>query len=536
MRNFFDFFLPTLPSAPILLVMQQSQPNIVFVYADDLGRGMLSAYGQKHFRTPNIDRVAREGMRFANSYGCAYCAPARASLFQGRHDCHAGQWTFTNGGIYTRYQSGELSMEEIMETVNTTSMTPTARTLFLGEALKEAGYTTGQIGKLDWGFASTPQRMKRQGWDYHYGYYDHIMCHGFYPSFLFENGERVDIEGNTHLFCGRGRSWDECPESHAIRWNREGKKHYSQDLFNDKIQDFLDTNRNRPFFLYHPSQLPHGPISVPEIHPGIRQAEGLTDYEKEYASMVLRLDDTVGLIYEKLESLKILDNTVIIFASDNGHEVYARQTGKTSKTTDIHTGVKFDDITTRFTSEAGGDVFNGNDGMSGLKFTSWEGGARIPFMIRWPGVVKENSSTTRLMANYDTMTTLSDIAGVKVPESRTDGVSFLPTLAGWEQEARKPVVFGSFLGPAIVTAEGWKLRSIAADQRFQLYRLQDDPREEHDLSAACPDITQDLTAQLFSMCDGNLTNGNPLSHNVDYQDERWNHLNPAVEKELSVLS
>ena len=485
-----------------------SNPNIIYIYGDDLGRGMLSCYGQKHFQTPNIDRLAREGLQFTRAYGCIFCAPARASLMTGYHDAHAGRWTFTRGGLYRPMAEGTMTFEHIAELINNTGLQERPDEVFLAQIAQRAGYVTGQIGKLEWGFATTPERIRRHGWDYHYGYYDHQLCHGFYPPFLFENGDIVEIPGNTHPDCGN-HPGSESPENAAIRHDMTGKVTYSQDLFNDKIVDFLRKHRNQPFFLFHPSQLPHGPISVPEIHPGVKDAPELTGFEKEYASMILRLDDTVGIILDELDELGIADNTIVFFSSDNGHEIYAAQQGRTVKRQNLD-GIRYDDITTRHTTEQSGDIFNGNDGMAGLKWTSWEGGTRLPYIARWPGRISPGT-TDHMIANYDFMPTLSDLTGQEIPDWK-DGESFLPTLLGKEQRPHAPVVFSSRLGPALTTADGWKLRHINKTNGFQLYNVLDDYREENDLAAEYPDKVDQLARQLLRACDGNFAHGNPDMH------------------------
>ena len=201
-----------------------------------------------------------------------------------------------------------------------------------------------------------PNAFVGTAWDYHYGYYDHQLCHGFYPPFLFENGDIVEIPGNTHPDCGN-HPGSESPENAAIRHDMTGKVTYSQDLFNDKIVDFLRQIDTTPSSLFHPSQLPHGPISVPEIHPGVKDAPELTGFEKEYASMILRLDDTVGIILDELDALGIADNTIVFFSSDNGHEIYAAQQGRTVKRQSLD-GIRYDDITTRHTTEQSGDMYS----------------------------------------------------------------------------------------------------------------------------------------------------------------------------------
>ena len=494
-------------------------PNVILIFADDLGRGMLSCYGQQHFETPNIDRLANEGMKFNHAYGCAFCAPSRASMLTGIHDCHQGRWTYTKAGIYESISTSETTPSEISELIHTTGLQAGPDDVFLAEIAEHAGYTTGQIGKLEWGFATTAERIRRHGWQYHYGYYDHQRCHGFYPPFLFENGQLTNIQGNTHADCGKHPN-SESTENMEIRQNRQGKAVYSQDIFNDKIIEFLRTHRDEPFFLYHPSQLPHGPISIPEIHPSLKQSSELTTYEKEYASMILKLDETVGIILDELERLGIDDRTMIVFASDNGHEVYYRQQGRTTGRQADLEGNRLDDITTKFYSETCGDVFNGNDGMGGLKFSSWEGGTRIPYMVRFPGKVTPGGTSDFMLTNYDLMPTLADFIGTEMPEDK-DGVSFLPTLLERheDQQHHEWIIYASRLGPALVTADGWKLRYINRTDSFQLYHLSNDYREENDVSADHPDLVARLSGWMRNACDGDYQNGTPGAHLAVYPNE-----------------
>ena len=498
-------------------------PNVILIYGDDLGRGMLSCYGQQHFETPNIDRLANEGVKFNHAYGCAFCAPSRASMLTGLHDCHEGTWTYTQGGLYHRLSAGEMTLDQLSELLHTTGLQAGADDVFLAEIAAHAGYATGQIGKLEWGFATTATRIRRHGWQYHYGYYDHARCHGFYPPYLFEDGQQVSIRGNTHADCAVNGNW-ESAENMARRRNRDGKAVYSQDIFNEKIVQFLRSHQDEPFFLYHPSQLPHGPIAIPDIHPAVRHASALTTYEKEYASMILKLDETVGIILDELERLGIDDRTMIVFCSDNGHEVYALQEGRTSGRRANLEGQDFDEMTTKFYSETGGDVFNGNDGMGGLKFSSWEGGTRIPYLVRWPGRIAPGQVSDYMLANYDLMPTIADLVDVPLPDSK-DGISFLPTLLAEHegqpdvQHPREWVVYASRLGPALVTADGWKLRYINRTGSFQLYHLSSDYREENEISDEHPDIVARLSGWLLEACDGDYQNGTPQAHFAPYPME-----------------
>ncbi len=493
-----------------------TSPNIIYIYADDLGRGMLNCYGQKYFKTPNIDRLANEGVRFTNGYGCIFCAPARASLLTGYHDCHRGTWTMTSGGLYDKVTSGEMQLQELEELIHTTSLKDSPDEVFLPQVAKSAGYTTAEIGKLEWGFATTAGRMKRHGWDYHYGYYDHAQCHGFYPMYLFEDGKMIDIPGNTRQDFGKTPGF-ESPENKQERRDMTGKKVYSQDLFDQKIVEFLRGNKDKPFFLYHPSQLPHGPIMIEEIHPSVKDVEALTDYEKEYASMVIRLDETVGLILNELESLGIDDKTMVVFSSDNGHQPYYREEGRCDCSTNIHSGQPYDNISTKFYSELSGDIFNGNDGMAGRKFTPWEGGARIPYLVRWPGKTDGGRVSDHLFANYDFMPTLAEAIGADRPEGK-DGISFLPEIMGEsdQQDVHDYVVFASHLGPSLVTKEGWKLRFIntGKENMYQLYNLPKDYREENNIVMDVPEVVNSLSMELLKSCDGNFHNGTAEGHKV----------------------
>lgn len=485
------------------------KPNIVLIYADDLGRGMLGAYGQSIVKTPNIDRLATEGMRFERAYGAMYCAPARASLLTGMHDCHGGnQLNIVKAGIYMKVDNG-LTFDQVKEKINEVATPAKKDEVFLGQIAQKAGYTTGQFGKLEWGFATTPERLQRHGWDFHFGYYDHVRCHGFYPPFLFENGSKFDIPENTHIDCAKTTEFDSA-ENHAARWNMEGKKVYSENIIMEKLVAFLDEHNpkktNKPFFLYFPSQLPHGPTAVPEVHSNLKENPNLTELEKEYASMVQLLDKDVGRIYAKLEEMGILDDTIIVFTSDNGHEIYYPEEGRTAKGKVNVLGERYDNLVTRFNSEVAGDIFDGNDGMSGKKRDNWEGGTRVPLFWYWKDQINAGAISNQMVSNYDFLNTLAEIVGINHIEEK-DGISYAKTLFGGKSKERKYTVFSSTLGPALVTREGWKLRYMTKEDIFQLYYLPDDYREERDLSKENNRLLKELKALLYKECDNDWNNG-----------------------------
>jgi arylsulfatase A-like enzyme len=498
--------------------VSREKPNIILIYADDLGRGMLSCYGQQYFNTPNLDRLACEGMRFTHAYGCAFCAPARASLLTGYHDCHAGRWSYTRAEVYMEIDRGESTYEEVRELINSTSFQERDDEVFLATIAKQAGYATGQVGKLEWGFSTTPERLLRHGWDNHFGYYDHARAHGFYPQFLFEDGAMVPLPGNTLPWSGATYGW-ETPENRARVREESGRTVYSQDLFDEKILAFLREHAQEPFFLYHPSQIPHGPIAIPEVHPAVKDVEGLTEWEKEYASMVLRLDTTVGLVLDELERLGLDENTLLIFTSDNGHEPYYREAGRcTGRGRDLN-GRRYDNVDYKYYSERSGDVFNGNDGMAGNKLSSLEGGPRVPWLVRWPGHTPAGKESDALIANYDLLPTFAELLGLEPPHWK-DGESLAGLLQGKGMERKKPyVVFAGREGPALVTAEGWKVRYVIAQRRFQLFHLAEDYREENDLAAAHRDRVRQLGALLLQECDGNFLHGTAENHKAVRIDE-----------------
>ncbi len=343
---------------------------------------MLGTYGQKYLTTPNIDKLSDQGMKFNNVYGCMFCAPARASLITGMSDVHNPSWSLTRAGIYVK-PAEIINLQVISKEIERVSKPAEEDEVFLATVAKKAGYVTGEIGKLEWGFATSAERLDSHDWDYHYGYYDHIRCHGVYPPFLFENGQLEKIAGNTHVDCGKTGAF-ESPDNYSKRWNMEGKSKYSEDLFVEKALEFIDKNNpnktNKPFFLYYFSQLPHGPISVPMVDEELKNNSELTEMEKEYGTMVKILDHSVGEIYKKLSELDIIDNTIIIFTGDNGHEVYTRQGGRTEYGKISIKGQKFDNIKNKYYSNLNGDIFDGNDGMAGLKRSNWEGGLRVPLI------------------------------------------------------------------------------------------------------------------------------------------------------------
>lgn len=485
---------------------QQSRPNVIMIYADDMGKGMLSVYGQRHFTTPNIDRLVEQGTSFSRAYGCMLSAPARASLLTGYHDCHTDKWSITRGSKYIGSYGADTSAVAAAERAidNADRVLPEGD-LYLAEVFKKAGYYTAQIGKLEYGFTATRRQMHRHGWDYWYGYLDHVRCHGYYPPFLFDRDSIVLVEGNTRANCGKTIE-PESAAAFADRHDMSGKVHYSQDLFDQKITDYIRSHKSEPFFLFHPTQLPHGPVAVPAVYPELEADPDLTPIEKEYASMVKRLDETVGAIMQCLQDEGIADRTVIIFASDNGHEIYYSQQGRCEKPyRNMVSGERFDDYRDKYRSSLSGDRFDGNMGMAGLKRSNLDGGAHIPLVIYMPSRAPRRCD--QLVSLYDLVPTFADMFDVGIKATK-DGVSILPLIGvdGRLSESRY-VVCSSYIGPSIVDNSGWKLRHYAPANRFELYNLNDDPQEFNELSDKYPEQVERLKKILIEECRGDLSNG-----------------------------
>lgn len=485
----------------------RQKPNVIYIYADDMGKGMLSAYGQKQFTTPHIDRLIRQGTSFTNAYGCMLSAPSRASLLTGYHDCHPDKWVISRGGRLAVDLADTVRIAATEADLDAEDIYLPEGDYYLPQVFKQAGYATAQIGKLEWGFTATRRQMRRHGWDYYYGYLDHVRCHGYYPPFLFDNDSIVEIRGNTHRNGGKSIE-NETPATLAERRNREGKEVYSQDLFLDKILTYIRAHKDRPFFLYHPTQLPHGPVAIPAIHPEAAANPNLTAVEKEYASMVKLLDNHIGIILAELERLGIADHTIVIFSSDNGHEIYYSRQGRCEKPyRNLASGRLFDNYQNKYYSKESGDVFDGNAGMAGLKRSNLEGGIHIPLVFYCKGLIPQGKECNALVSNYDFLPTMADLLKVSLPVGK-DGKSFLPALLrGKAPHGDRYLIFGSNEGPAIIQSDGWKLRFYLPANAYELFFLPDDPQERRDLSKAAPEKAEKLKQILLKECGGNIENG-----------------------------
>ncbi|MFG0266343.1 MAG: arylsulfatase [Rhodopirellula sp. JB055] len=482
-------------------VQAAEQPNVVLIFADDLGPGMLGCYGQEVVSTPNIDRIAREGMKFTNYYGGVYCAPARWTLLSGMHDGRMGGWSQSRAGLPIWRDAGKITEAEYQERLaklKANAYPIAEEEVFLAQVAQQAGYKTAQFGKLDRGFLTWHERVQRFGWDFYEGYYDHQRCHGFYPPYLWRNGERFELPGNTLPDCGKTSEKGDEPVGY-------GGATYSQNVFIEGILKYLRSHHDHPFFLYHPTQLPHGPVAIPELHPDFADHPTMSLAEKKYASMVKMLDDHVGLILDELVSLGIDDKTVVVFTSDNGHELYYGPKPD-YKAQRLPNGEPANLTDKKWRTSECGDVFDGAGGRAGLKRSGYQGGMQCPMIVRWPGKISPGSQTDLLSSHYDFLATLADIVGEETPKGK-DGISYLPTLLGQPQEQQHDFVvinnqFNAMGSRALITREGFKL--VEADRKkgiFQLYDISADNEERFDLASGHPEKVSELKRTLMQEID-----------------------------------
>jgi arylsulfatase A len=461
-------------------VFAESKPNVLLIYADDIGRGDLGCWGQKHFQTPNIDRLAAEGMRFHNFYGCTVCAPARASLLTGTTNAHSP--VPNKGGLECRLAAGLISREEFEAGITQRQAERPGR-YFLGKMARSAGYHTAYFGKLGIGYTETAKRIAAYGFDYHCGLYDSVICWGFYPEYYWENGKKIVLPGNPKF----DRATPHCP----LVGGEEMV--YSEDIWLEKCCKYLveRAEAGGPFFAVYATQLPHGPASIAPKDFVYRDRTEWTQKERVYASMMHKLDASVGALLTHLDDLGLREDTVVIFMGDNGHE--------TLPYLDVSDR---EDVINGFWSghQRGEDRFDGSLGQRGVKRNNHEGGLNVPFLIRWPGKIEPGSESVRRTPVYDILPTLAEVMGIEVPVA-IDGLSILPTLTGEGRQAEHAYLFwhnSTGASREALIAGDWKLiKEIDCERssreagrrvyRPALYNLAEDPHEKTDLASAMPE-------------------------------------------------
>lgn len=435
----------------------EDPPNIIVIMADDLGYGDVGAYGQEKIHTPALDELAREGTVFTQFYsGSAVCAPARSVLMTGRHTGHTP--------IRDNKEVTPIGQHPLPDSSVT-----------MAEVLGGAGYRTAAMGKWGLGPPDSEGAPTRQGFDVFYGYLGQRRAHHYYPEFLFYNGERAPLPGNT-VEDDRNSPGSGPPIT---------KGTYSHDAIADSALSFIRRNQDRPFFLYLPFTIPHVDIAAPdEAWAPYRNDDGTSIFPETpyggssygyvpvdqpnagYAAMVSWMDRDVGRIKALVEKLGLAEDTIILFTSDNGP-----------------TWIIYDL-----------EVFDSNGAFRGHKRDLYEGGLRVP-MIAWgPGRIPAGRRDDTVWAMWDLLPTLADYADTAVPDA-IDGLSFVPTLSGTpEAQVQHDHLYWEIYGPdpAQAVRDGrWKaVRTPLGDGEIELYDLRSDPAERSDLSALYPGVAR----------------------------------------------
>jgi uncharacterized sulfatase len=431
---------------------KKDQPNIIYIMADDLGYGDLGCYGQQKIKTPNLDKLAKEGMRFTQFYaGAPVCAPSRCVLMTGKHTGHA------------RVRGNAGKADPMPQTIRPEDVT-------VAEVLKAAGYTTALIGK--WGLSEENSigHPNKKGFDHFFGYLNQHHAHNYYPEFLLRNESRVYLQNIVPGEGDYGQGWA------TVR------KEYSHDLMMTEALEWVEKSKGQPFFLYLAITLPHANNEgtrgtgngqeVPDY--GIYENTDWKPQDKGQAAMVTRMDTDIGRLMEKLRRLGIDKNTLVIFTSDNGNH-----------------------------KEGGNDpeFFNANGPLRGMKRDLYEGGVRVPFIARWPGKIKGGSTSEHIGYFGDFMATAAELSGGKAPEG-LDSLSFVPTLLGKPKEQRQhEYLYWEFYeqgGKTAVRAGNWKAVRLGFGDSVpvELYDLSKDIGEETNVAGQHPEVVAKLKGYL----------------------------------------
>lgn len=464
-------------------------PNIIFIMADDMGYGDLGCYGQQFIRTPHIDRMAAEGMRFTQAYaGAPVSAPSRATLMTGQHTGH----TLVRGNKEYWPKSPTVVYGENRDygVVGQQPYDPEHK--LLPEIMKDAGYGIGMFGKWAGGYEGSCSTPDKRGVDDFYGYICQFQAHLYFPNFLNEYYRQRGDTAVSRVTLQENIAYPMFGRDYAKR------SQYSADLIHGRAMQWLDSqDGKKPFLGIFTYTLPHAELRQPddsllqyyERRFFVDKTWGGNEDSRynavehthaQFAAMISRLDIYVGQILDKLKEKGLDKNTIVIFTSDNGpHE------------------------------EGGADPdFFGRDGkLRGLKRQCYEGGIRIPFIVRWPGRVKEASVNDTQLAFYDLLPTFCDLAGIKnfarryanrrLPGDGFDGISMYKTMLGIPGQLEHEHLYWEFseTDQIGVRMDNWKLVVVKGVPR--LYDLSADIHEDHDIAARHPDIVRQMTEIIY---------------------------------------
>lgn len=446
------------------------RPNVVYILADDLGYGDLGAYGQTRIDTPNLDRLAAQGLRFTQHYaGSTVCAPSRAALMTGQHTGNVQiRGNYELGGFRDEEERGQMSIDFAYET--------------LPEVLRGAGYRTALIGKWGLGGPGSAGAPNKHGFDYFFGYLDQKQAHNYYPTHLWRNDERVALDNRFFIPHAKMAATSD----RAADYRQYIGEDYAPDRLIEEALGYIERARDEPFFLYYAPTIPHSALQVPDAELTAYEGRwretpldggGYTPHLKPRAAraaMIARLDADVGKIVRRLERLGLADNTLLVFTSDNGPA-----------------------------PEGGQDVgfFDSSGGLRGVKRDLYEGGIRVPMIAYWPSVIEAGRRSDHVSAQWDVLPTLAELAGAETPKG-IDGISFAPLLTGRGEQSAHAYLYWEFHGrqpyPAQAVRRGeWKAlrpqpRGYDPDAAIELYDLASDPAESRNLAAWHPAVVAEM--------------------------------------------
>jgi len=413
------------------------KPNIVYIMSDELGYYELSCMGHPHIKTPNVDRMAAEGVRFTQALaGASVCAPTRCCLMTGKHAGHTS----------VRRNDGGTPLREEEETV--------------ASVLKRAGYATGGFGKWGCGGRGSTGVPEKHGFDVFVGYYDQVHAHSYYPPYIVRNSEEMVLPGN--------------------RGGRTGET-YSHYVIFDEAKKFIRASKDRPFFCYLPVTPPHGMFDIPDDDPAwaLYKDKEWAGEAAQYAAMVTMVDRQVGEVFALLEELGLARDTIIFFCGDNGGNDYFRAK-------DSPRGFLGPNVNPKT-----GKAFRGHKG------NLYEGGLRIPMIVRWPGRIRPRRVSDFLWYFPDVLPTLAELAGAAAPKD-VDGISIVPELLGEEAAGRKQAphefLYWEYGSQTAVRMGLWKAIQPGKGKDWELYDLSKDLLEQNNLAAERADVLATMKA------------------------------------------